>query len=162
MNSRILVVDDEESIRFTFSSFLKDEGYEVNTASSLAQCCEELEGKEFDLIFLDILLGGDSGIDALRVCKENNPACPVVMITGSPSFDTATDAVRLGAYDYIPKPVRHETLIRITDKAIQHKQLVDQKEAFRIRLKAIFQSVKDGIISVDETMTRLKCEQGIL
>ena len=133
MNSQILVVDDEESIRFTFSSFLKDEGHDVIVASSLAECCKEIEAKEFDLIFIDILLGGDNGIDALRKCKEKNPACPVVVITGSPTLDTATDAVRLGAYDYIPKPVRHETLLRITSKALQHKQLVDQKEAYRIR-----------------------------
>ncbi len=153
MSSQILVVDDEESIRFTFSSFLKDEGYSITTASSLAQCCEEIKDKEFDLIFLDILLGGDNGIDALRICKEKNPVCPVVMITGSPSLDTATDAVRLGAYDYIPKPVRHETLLRITGKALIHKQLLAQKEAYRIRLKAIFQSVKEGIITVDKQLT---------
>ena len=105
------------------------------------------------MIFIDILLGGDSGIDALRICKESNPVCPVVMITGSPTLDTATDAVRLGAYDYIPKPVRHETLLRITSKALMHKQLLDQKEAYRIRLKAIFQSVKEGIITVDKQLT---------
>ena len=152
MNSRILIVDDEESIRFTFSSFLKDEGYDVTVASSLAQCNEEIETNDFDLIFLDILLGGDSGIDVLRSCKEKNPTCPVVMITGAPSLDTATDAVRLGAYDYIPKPVRHETLLRITSKALQHKALVDQKEAYRIRLNSIFQSVKEGIVTVDEAL----------
>ena len=152
MNSRILIVDDEESIRFTFSSFLKDEGYDVTVASSLAQCSEEIETDGFDLIFLDILLGGDSGIDVLRICKEKNPTCPVVMITGAPALDTATDAVRLGAYDYIPKPVRHETLLRITSKALQHKELVDQKEAYRIRLNAIFQSVKEGIVTVDEDL----------
>ena len=152
MHSRILVVDDEESIRFTFSSFLKDEGYDVTVASSLAQCSEEIENVDFDLIFLDILLGNDSGIDVLRICKEKNPTCPVVMITGSPTLDTATDAVRLGAYDYIPKPVRHETLLRVAHKALQHKQLVDQKEAYRIRLNAIFQSVKEGIVTVDRDL----------
>lgn len=82
MAPQILIVDDEESIRYTFSSFLKDEGYEVDVASSLEECCKTLSGKEFDLIFLDILLGGDSGIDALRICKEKNPVCPVVMVTG--------------------------------------------------------------------------------
>lgn len=152
MTTHILVVDDEESIRYTFSSFLEDEGYAVVTASSLEQCCEVIAGQEFDLIFADILLGGDSGIDVLRVCKDRSPTCPVVMITGSPDLDTATDAVRLGAFDYIPKPVRHETLLRITRKALQFKQLVDQKEEYRARLNAIFQSVKEGIITVDKQM----------
>jgi transcriptional regulator with PAS, ATPase and Fis domain len=71
------------------------------------------------------------------------------MVTGSPDLDTATDAVRLGAFDYIPKPVRHEMLLRITRKALQYKLLVDQKEAYRARLNAIFKSVKEGIITVD-------------
>ncbi len=149
MASRILVVDDEENIRYTFSSFLKDEGLIVDVACSIEECRQALSVRDFDLVYLDILLGGDSGIDALRICKEMNPACPVVMVTGSPDLDTATDAVRLGAFDYIPKPVRHETLLRITRKALQHKLLVDQKEAYRARLNAIFKSVKEGIITVD-------------
>jgi PAS domain S-box-containing protein len=152
MGSTILIVDDEESIRFTFSSFLKDEGYDVEVASSIDECRAALSAQDFDLIYLDILLGVDSGIEALRLCKEQNPVCPVVMVTGSPNLDTATEAVRLGAFDYIPKPVRQETLLRITQKALQHKQLVDQKEAYRARLNAIFQSVKEGIITVDRDM----------
>ncbi len=152
MAEKILVVDDEESIRYTFSAFLQDEGYEVEVASSTDKCHEAIRAKNFDLVYLDILLGGDDGIDALRLCKEQNPSCPVVMVTGSPDLDTATDAVRLGAFDYIPKPVRHETLLRITSKALQHKKLVDQKEAYRAHLKAIFQSVKEGIITVDRDL----------
>jgi PAS domain S-box-containing protein len=152
MESKILIVDDEESIRYTFSSFLKDEGYWVEVASSITEFREALSLQDFDLVYLDILLGGDCGIDALKICKEKNPACPVVMVTGSPALNTATDAVRLGAFDYIPKPVRHETLLRVTRKALQYKHLVDQKEAFRARLKAIFQSVKEGIITVDRSL----------
>ena len=75
--AKILVVDDEESIRFTFDSFLSDEGYEVVTADSIKACSENLEHDEFDLIFLDIMLGADSGIDLLRICKEKIPNCPV-------------------------------------------------------------------------------------
>ncbi|MBE0501476.1 MAG: response regulator, partial [Desulfuromonadales bacterium] len=92
MASRILVVDDEENIRYTFASFLKDEGLIVDVACSIEECRQALSVRDFDLVYLDILLGGDSGIDALRICKEMNPACPVVMVTGSPDLDTATDA----------------------------------------------------------------------
>lgn len=152
MKSQILVVDDEESIRFTFDAFLCEEGYKVETAASSKECEEKLGEFEFDLIYLDIMLAGDSGIDLLRICKERVPNCPVVMITGSPELDTATEAVRLGAYDYIPKPVRHETLLRITSSALKHKKLLDQKEVLRIRLNAIFQSVKEGIVTVDKDM----------
>ncbi len=152
MKSKILVVDDEESIRFTFDAFLKDEGHEVETADSINACTQKIDAADFDLIFLDIMLGADSGIDLLRICKEKLPNCPVIMITGSPELETATEAVRLGAFDYISKPVRHETLVRITTKALAHKNLIDQKEILRTRLKAIFESVKEGIITVDKEM----------
>lgn len=152
MNSKILVVDDEESIRFTFDAFLKEEGHEVETADSIKACSQKIGDAEFDLIFLDIMLGADSGIDLLRICKERLPNCPVIMITGSPELETATEAVRLGAFDYIAKPVRHETLLRITTSALAHKKLIDQKEILRTRLKAIFESVKEGIVTVDTEM----------
>ena len=63
MGYKILVVDDEESIRFTFDSFLTDEGYEVVTADSTKACTDKLDQDDFDIVFLDIMLGTDSGID---------------------------------------------------------------------------------------------------
>ena len=152
MIPKILVVDDEESIRFTFDSFLTDEGYEVVTADSIKACTDKLDQGDFDIIFLDIMLGSDSGIDLLRICKERLPNCPVIMITGSPELETATEAVRLGAHDYIAKPVRQETLVRVSRVALEHKKLVDQKEALQTRLKAIFESVKEGIVTVDKDL----------
>ena len=152
MNKTILVVDDEESIRYTFEAFLSEEGYHVMTADSIKSCKKRFSENDFDLIFLDIMLGGESGIDLLRFCKDKQPNCPVVMITGSPEIDTAADAVRLGAHDYIPKPVRHETLLRVTNAALAHKELLDQREILRTRLNAIFQSVKEGIVTVDSDM----------
>jgi len=152
VTAQILVVDDEENVRYTFAAFLGDEGHEVQVASSLQECRDWLEKTKFDLIFLDILLGSDSGIDALRVCRGQQPLCPVVMITGSPDVGTAADALRLGAFDYIHKPIRHDTLMRLTSKALEHKRLVDQGEAYRARLRAIFQSVKEAIITVDREL----------
>jgi len=149
---KILVVDDEENIRYTFAAFLGDEGYEVEVASCFDECRQWLEQFKYDVIFLDILLGSDSGIEVLRLCREKQPLCPVVMITGSPDVSTAAEALRLGAFDYIPKPIRHDVLLRLTAKALEHKQLVDQREAYRVRLRAIFQSVKEGIITVDSQL----------
>jgi PAS domain S-box-containing protein len=149
MMQHILVVDDEENIRYTFATFLGDEGHTVSVASSLKECCLLLDQSKFDLIFLDIMLGGDSGIDVLRHCRKEQPSCPVIMITGSPEVETATDALRLGAFDYIPKPIRHEALLRLTQRALEHKRLLDQKRAYEARLRAIFQSVKEGLVTVD-------------
>jgi len=156
VNSRILVVDDEESIRFTFESFLSDEGYKVVTAKDYHEALQKMSETAFDLIFADIILGGKTGIDLLRKIKKENYTCPVVMITGYPNIDTASDAVRLGAFDYISKPVRPDTLLHTATIALQHKALYDENEQIRSNLEAIFRSVKDAIITVDKDLTLLE------
>ncbi len=152
MMNRILVIDDEESIRFTFESFLSDEGYDVCTAGDYSEALTRMAGSDFGVIFTDIILGGRSGIDILREVKERKLTCPVIMITGYPSVETAADAVRIGAFDYLPKPVKQESLLSITKKALQHKALADEKEKYRYNLEAIFSSVKDALITVDKEM----------
>ena len=108
----ILVIDDEESLRNTFQFFLQNEGYSpVITASTYEEALNEINDRHFDLIISDIVLGGSTGIDLLRRVRELGRTCPVVMITGYPTVETASEAVRLGAFDYIPKPVEKQTLL---------------------------------------------------
>jgi PAS domain S-box-containing protein len=161
MKSRVLVVDDEESIRFTFETFLSDEGYSIVTAGSFDEAEEHIVKTDFDVIFLDIILGDRSGVDVLKIVKEIKPHCPVVMITGYPNVETAADAVRIGAFDYIPKPVRQETLLHVTRIAVQHKLLQEENEKFRLNLEAIFNSVKDGIITVDRDLNVLEVNEAV-
>jgi two-component system response regulator HydG len=150
--AKILVVDDEESIRFTFESFLSDAGFEVAVAADFSSALERLEESEFDLIFADIILGGRTGIDVMRVIRDRELSSQVVIITGAPHLDTASEALRLGAFDYIAKPVEQETLLRVANTALKHKRLTDEKEKYRSNLEAIFRSVKDGIVTVDESL----------
>ncbi len=152
MSARILVIDDERGIRYTFESFLSDEGHEVDVARGYDEALALLSDKDFDLIFADIILGASTGIDILRVVKERNLNCPVVMITGEPNVETASDAVRLGAFDYLPKPIRKHEILRITGLALQQKTAIDEKERYRKNLEAIFRSVKDAIITVDKEL----------
>ncbi|MRR36965.1 response regulator, partial [bacterium] len=156
---KILIVDDEESIRFTFSHFLKEAGYDVVTASDLKSARKILFHTRLDLMFIDIVLGAESGLDMLKQVKSLLLKLPVVMITGKPTLDNATDALRLGAFDFLLKPVRKDDLLRATALAISHKALIDEKEQitrekekYRTNLEAIFQSVNDAIITVDENM----------
>jgi DNA-binding NtrC family response regulator len=151
MNSKILIVDDEESVRFTFESFLKDEGYEVVTADSLEKGLEDLD-ESVDLIFLDILLGRENGLTLLREVKERGLLCPVVMITGSPDVLTAAESVRYGAYDYICKPIFQETLLRVAGKALEHGKVLNEKETFRMRLEGLFRCAKEGIMITDRSL----------
>jgi len=151
--ANILVIDDEESIRFTFQTFLSDEGYSVTTASDYDQASSLLTGPGFDLVFADILLGnGRTGIDLMREARERNIDCPFVVVTGAPNVESASDAVRLGAFDYIAKPVHQDTLLRVARMALRDKALSDEKEKYRLNLEAIFRSVKDAIITVNEEL----------
>ena len=132
MSSRVLVVDDEKGLRLTFAAFLEDEGFEVLTADSL-------EG----------LLGDRFGTDLLKEVKRRNLGCPVVMVTGYPNLDSASEAVRLGAFDYLAKPVTKKDLLQVAGSALKYKKVRDQRENYRANLEAVFRSVKDGIVSVD-------------
>jgi len=115
---KILVVDDEESIRFTLECFLSDEGYEVSTAKNYDEAMELIGATEFSMIYADIILGGKTGIDVIRDARQKGVSCPVVIITGAPSPETAAEASRLGVLDYIPKPMRQEVLLKVTKKAL--------------------------------------------
>jgi PAS domain S-box-containing protein len=151
MSYKILVVDDEENIRFTFDNFLTNAGYEVVTAQNLTEGMQQLNG-DIDLIFLDILLGTDNGLALLREVKEQGLLTPVVMITGSPEVETAAEALRFGAYDYIPKPILQETLLRVADKALAYSKLLKDKETMRMRLEGLFRCAAEGIIITDSQL----------
>jgi DNA-binding NtrC family response regulator len=162
---RILIVDDEESIRITFEMFLKREGYGgITTAATLEEALLAINETRFDLIISDIVLEGASGTELLRYIRQSGVQCPVVMITGFPNLNSAAEAVRHGAFDYIPKPVNKETLLRFVRQALKHWQLHKEKIAlqqendrFRRYLEVIFRSVSDAIITVNEKLeiTRL-------
>jgi PAS domain S-box-containing protein len=159
MNRKILVVDDEESIRYTFSAFLEGEGYDVAVARGFDDAAAAIGSKDFDLVYADVILGGKTGIDVLREVKRQNRNCPVVMITGVPTVETSAESVRHGAFDYIPKPIRQETLLRITGMALKHKALLDEKERFRANLEAIYRGLRDAIMLVDEDLTVVEANE---
>ncbi len=150
MAEKILLIEDEEELRNAYSCVLRDEGYEVLTAQDFDGAMSRLDEVNFDLVITDIMLGGRTGIDILHEIKAKGLSSPVVMITGVPTVETAAEAVRLGAFDYIPKPVHPETLVRVASMALRFKKLNYRYELSRKNLEAIFRSVKEAIITVDE------------
>ncbi|UCH81446.1 MAG: sigma 54-interacting transcriptional regulator [Nitrospiraceae bacterium] len=159
MKARILIIDDEEGIRFTFKKFLSQEGYEVAVAEDFNEALQLISDSDFDVIFADIILKGKTGLDVLKEIKDRNLLCPVVMITGYPNIDTASEAIRLGAFDYISKPLQKDTLFHAIDVALQYKRVIDEKEKYRSNLEAIFRNVKDAIISVDKDLNILEVNE---
>ncbi len=157
LTDRILLVDDEESLRLTFEMLLKRAGYgSVTGVSSFEEAIAAVEQENFDLIISDIVLQGASGIDLLRQVKEMGKTCPVVMITGYPNIETAAEAVRLGAFDYVPKPVKKDELLKIVALALEKQELQKEKSRFeeqqeknRYLQETILRSVREIIITVD-------------
>jgi len=156
-DTAILVVDDEESLRLTFKMFLSRAGYgPITTASTYEEAVALIESQEFDLIISDIVMEGASGIDLLRRVKELGRQCPMVMVTGYPNINTATEAVELGAFAYLSKPVKKDDLLRTARMALQQYnlwkeavKLQQEKERYQQYLETIFRSVRDIILTVD-------------
>ena len=151
-----LIIDDEESIRSTFRLFLENEGYAVATAATYDEGLHELSQRTPDVIITDIILGANSGVDLLRTLKERKVEAPVVMVTGAPTLDTAIESLRLGAFDYISKPVRKSNLLEVSFRALRHgqlleerKRLAEERERMRVQLQALFESVGEGLLLVD-------------
>lgn len=139
MPSRILIIDDEECVRFTFQNLLEDEGYLADSAEDYDSALRKIEAGNYDLIFSDIFLGGKTGVDILREIRKTTDFRPqFVFMTGQPHVETALEAVRLGAFDYLPKPFKSDTLLRVVRMALQHKALTEEKERYRSNLEAIF------------------------
>jgi len=158
MKGRILVIDDEENILSDFKNILVSKGHYVAVAKNYNEAITMLSEKKFDLLFTDIILedisveSDKTGIDILREVKKRNLNSPVVLITKAPNIDTAIDALRLGAFDYVPKPVREDVLLYVTKKSLLYKALLDERERYRSNIEAIFRSVKDAIITVDDKL----------
>lgn len=151
MKPKILIVDDEKTLRFTFKEFLTEAGYNAVCAKNYSDALENID-EHVDVVFTDIILGGNTGIDILGEIRRRGFLCPVIVMTGFPDVETAAEAVRLGAFAYIRKPVEQDVLLRLTAIALKFKKENEEKENYRANLDAIFMSVKEGIISVDREL----------
>ncbi len=114
--SRILIVDDEKSIRYTLSRFISNSGYEVSLAGSAEEAVELFRDNKFDAVLTDIIMPKMTGIDLLKVFRETDPGVPVVLMTGNPTIETASESVRSRAFDYLAKPIDKETVLSVIDK----------------------------------------------
>ena len=126
MNEKILVVDDIDNIAFIIKTILSREGYDVSTAYGYYDAREKMAKTDFDLVLTDIELGEDkTGIDILKEVKKTNPTCPVILNTGNPGIITESEAKRMGAYDYMSKPVEQKKLLHRVRMALRHKTIPD-------------------------------------
>ncbi len=124
---RVLIVDDEKSIRITLGEFLKREGYEVCTAENAECAVEQLKGDPVDVILSDIVMPRQPGTSLLKLIRSVYPDTQVILITGEPTVETAVEAVRYDARDYLAKPISRDELIKAVRHAVNYKMLLDEK-----------------------------------
>ena len=123
MNANILVIDDEESIRFSFHRFLAAEGHNVITAKGYSEALARMDETQFDLILADIILDDGWGMDILQEVIRRNLKTRVIVMTAYPTAETIKASFRMQAIDYLTKPLRQEGLLYCVNKALQQMDL---------------------------------------
>ncbi len=158
---KVLIVDDEPGIRRTLTQVMEDEGWFAKAVSDSKECLKELKEQEYDVVILDVLLPkpGKNGIEILREIKLRYPYIPVIMISGHSTIKEAIEAIRLGAFDFIEKPLSLEKLIIIIKNAVEKKRLQEENIRLRESLKgdmlfigesALSRNVKESIRNIAE------------
>jgi two-component system nitrogen regulation response regulator NtrX len=147
----ILVVDDEPAIQSVMRGVLEDEGYRVTAVGSAADALRTFADELPDLVFLDIWMPGMDGLDALAEIKRVRPDATVVMISGHGTIETAVKATRLGAYDFIEKPLSLEKTLLTVTRALEHARLERENASLRAKVEQ-----RAEIIGDSEAMRRLR------
>lgn len=150
---RILIVDDEEVLRDVLEAVLRREGFDVLMAGSGEEALNVLDTEEVDCVVLDVMLPGISGIDTLRAIRIANPELPVVVITAFSSIDGAIEAMKHGAYHYIPKPFKNEEVVITINKALEQRRLTRENERLKSELSDKY--AYSNIIGKSETMRKV-------
>jgi len=133
MSNRLLVVDDEASILRSLEGVLNDEGYETALASSGEECLKSVDAEDPDLILLDVWLPGIDGMETLEKLKAAYPGLPVVMMSGHGNIETAVKATKLGAFDFVEKPLNLDKVLLVIDNALKTSRLAEENKYWRDR-----------------------------
>lgn len=161
--ARVLVVDDEESVRIMIGATLERQGHDVQFASSGREAVEILERNTFDLVLTDIVMQEGNGIVLLERIRAQQPHLPVVMVSAIHDIGVAIDSMRRGAYDYLLKPFERHHLISTVQRALDHRQALAESHSYRqsleqaveARTEMLRQAMEDLEHSYDVTLEAL-------
>src|SRR5213080_4141038 len=141
MSESILIVDDEVAILNSLSPILEDEGYQVTVAKSGGEALKILVAEQPDLMLLDIWMPEMDGLETLKRAREQMPKLLVVMMSGHGSIETAVKAIKLGAYDYIEKPLSLENVTLRVRHALDQRRLEEENLSLRTKVERRFELV---------------------
>ncbi len=152
MSMSILVADDDPVIRRLFEKRLQNEGYTVTVAVDGIEAARDLDRSHFDVIITDLVMPGDiGGIELLEIAKERDVLTEVIVITAHSSIDTAVDAMKKGAVDYLEKPVNFDELFLRLDKIAQLRSLVRNADDLRNAMDVTESSAAQTIQNLEIT-----------
>ena len=144
MKGRILIVDDERTMRKSLEEILNLEGYQVFSVGDGKQAIENLESNTYDLMLLDLKMPGVDGLEVLKFAAENAPNCKVIMLTAHGSLESAIEALRRGAHDYILKPAKPEELIASVAAGMEDRKDSERKQLLLAQIEASIQELRDS------------------
>jgi two-component system phosphate regulon sensor histidine kinase PhoR len=161
--ARVLVVDDEEGIRTGCARILESEGFEVESAEDGVEGLSKLEHASFDLGLIDLMMPGIDGMELLNRIREKDPAMLTIVITGYATVETAVEAMKRGAYDYVPKPFTPDELLAVVNRAVELRRLRDETRQLReererslleiagerTKIRTIIACIADGVLVVN-------------
>jgi two-component system response regulator HydG len=154
MADRILVVDDEPAMRRSLAIMLRREGYAISDAPSGEAAVEQLgHAAAVDLVIADLRMNGTSGLDVLRHVKQAHPDVEVILMTAYGTIETAVDAMRLGAYDFVTKPFEMEQVLLRVRNALERRRL--KREVHRLRTEAPNSFTLDAIVGRSEAIRKI-------
>lgn len=157
MPQSILVIDDEKAIRKTLTEILQFEGFVVEEAADGAEGIKKIKEKDYDCILCDVKMPKVDGMEVLEQAREAKPDIPFIVISGHGSIETAVDAVKKGAYDYISKPPDLNRLLITIRNAMDKTSLVAETKQLRKRIARTFEMVGEspGMQQIMETITKV-------
>ena len=149
----LLLVDDDRHVLASMADWLREQGYELDTAMSCAEAIAAIDQKPYDLVLTDIRLADGDGFQVLEHCRENHAETAVIMITGYGTVDSAVEAIRAGAFDFLTKPLIDEELELAIDRALSQRQVVQENHNLKAQLDLRFGM--ENIVGSDHRMCKM-------
>jgi two-component system alkaline phosphatase synthesis response regulator PhoP len=146
-SGHILIIDDEAALRQTLARILQQAGFEVTTAQDAEQGISYIQTTNFDLIFMDLRMPGIHGMDALKLIHASYPNLPVILFTAQPDLNSAVEALRNGATDYLLKPLKPQAVIERAQSVLANQQRENRKREITLQivsLQAELKSLSNG------------------
>jgi DNA-binding NtrC family response regulator len=155
MNSKglLLLVDDDRHVLNSMAEWLRSEGYQLDTAATRAEALAALGRKSYDVVLADIRLGDGDGFDILHQCRQKHPATAVVLITGYGTVESAIEAIRAGAFDFLTKPLIDEELEMAIERALSQRRVLEENKNLKAQLDMRFGM--ENIVGRDHRMLRI-------